>query len=166
MARHDDNRADTADPDHRDRDRLQRNETQDPPADRGARTDLRESDVEQRSSGPKPAKTSVAAAFALAFGVAAFVLVLTILFSPVALVFGIIGIVLGIVGLRMARKTGVTGKGVAIGGLVLSVLSVLIVGALAIGLTTFLNNQGAVDRLERQIDQLRDNLPDVDVPTP
>lgn len=122
--------------------------------------------VEERPGGPKPAKTSLAAAFALAFGVAAFVLTLTVIFSPVGLVLGIIGIILGIVGLLMARKLGVTGKAVAITGLVLSGLSVLIVGALAIGLTTFLNDQGAVDRLEQQIDQLRDNLPDADVPTP
>lgn len=122
--------------------------------------------VEERAGGPKPAKTSLAAAFALAFGVAAFVLVLTVLFSPVGLVLGIIGIILGIVGLLMARKVGVTGRAVAITGLVLSGLSVLIVGALAIGLTTFLNDQGAVDRLEQQIDQLRDDLPDAAVPTP
>lgn len=123
-----------------------------------------EKDVDQRTTDPKPAKTSAAAAIALALGVAALVLVLTVLLSPVALV---LGIVLGIVGIKMAKKVGVTGKGVAITGLVLSVISVLLASTLAIGLTTFLNNEGAVNRLERQVENLKDKLPDdVQVPTP
>lgn len=135
--------------------------------DGGGTREVVERDVEQRTTDPKPAKTSAAAAFALALGVAAFVLVLTVLLSPIALVLGVLGIVLGAVGIKMAKKVGVTGKGVAITGLVLSVISVLLAGALAIGLTTFLNNEGAVNRLEQQVEDLRDNLPDdVQVPTP
>ena len=115
----------------------------------------------------KPAKTSAGAAFALAFGVAALVLVLTAILAPIGLVVGVIGLLLGIVGIVRAGRAGVTGKGVAITGLVLSVLAVLLAGALAVGVTTFLNNQGAVDRLERQVEQLRDRLPrDVKVPQP
>lgn len=132
---------------------------------RTARTDGR------RTGGPAVeqarAKTSAAAAFALAFGVAAFVLVLTAILAPVGLVFGIVGLILGIVGIVTSRRVGVTGKGVAITGLVLSILAVLLAGALAVGVTTFINNQGAVDRLERQVEQLRDQLPrDVNVPQP
>lgn len=133
----------------------------------GETSDHGERDVEQRITDPKPAKTSAAAAFALGLGVAAFVLAVTILLAPIGLVLGILGIILGIIGIRAARKVGVTGKGVAITGLVFSVLSVLIAGTLAIGITTFLNNEGAVNRLEKQVEQLKDKLPDtVDVPTP
>ena len=129
-------------------------------------TDRDEHGYEQRLS-TQPAKTSAAAAFALALGVAAFVLAITILLAPIGLVLGILGLILGIIGIRAAKKTGITGKGVAITGLVFSVLAVLIAGTLAIGITTFLNNEGAVNRLEQQIQQLKDKLPDqVDVPTP
>ena len=106
------------------------------------------------------AKTSAAATFALVFGVSALICVLTAILSLPGLVLGIIGVVLGIVGLRMARRPGVTGRGVAIGGLVLSVLAVVLALAFAAGVTTFVNNESAVDRLERQVQDLRDKLPD------
>jgi hypothetical protein len=121
-------------------------------------------DVEHRI---KPAKTSAAAVFSLVFGLSALLSVLTVILSPLALVLGIIGVVLGVVGLKMAKRVGVTGKGVAIGGLVLSVLALLLAGAIAVGLTTFLNDESAVNRLEQRVEQLREDLPrDVDVPTP
>ncbi|MBQ0905342.1 hypothetical protein [Micromonospora sp. U21] len=104
------------------------------------------------------AKTSAAATFALVFGVAGLFSVLTAILAWVGLVLGIIGIILGIAGLKMARRPGVTGRGVAIGGLVLSILAVLIGLGLAAGITTFLNNEGAVDRLQQQVDDLRDKL--------
>ncbi|WP_422735785.1 DUF4190 domain-containing protein [Micromonospora sp. WMMD729] len=104
------------------------------------------------------AKTSAAATFALVFGVAGLISVLTAILAWVGLVLGIIGIVLGIVGLKMARRPGVTGRGVSIGGLVLSILAVLIALGLGAGITTFLNNEGAVDRLQNQVDNLRDKL--------
>jgi hypothetical protein len=106
------------------------------------------------------AKTSAAAVFALVFGVAALISVLTAILATVGLVLGIIGIVLGVVGLKMATRPGVTGRGVAAGGLVLSALAVVVAVAFAIGLTTFLNDQGAVDRLEQRIEELRDRLPE------
>jgi hypothetical protein len=104
------------------------------------------------------AKTSAAAAFALVFGVASLISVGTVILSVVGLVLGLIGIVLGIVGMRMARRPGVTGRGVAIGGLVLSAIAVLLALAFAAGVTTFLNDEGAVDRLQQQVDDLRDRL--------
>ncbi|WP_433534659.1 DUF4190 domain-containing protein [Micromonospora sp. CA-249363] len=104
------------------------------------------------------AKTSAAATFALVFGVAGLLSVLTAILAWVGLVLGIIGIVLGIVGLKMARRPGVTGRGVAIGGLVLSILAVLIGLGLAAGITTFVNNENAVDRLQNQVNDLRDKL--------
>lgn len=115
----------------------------------------------------KPAKTSAAAAFALVFGVSALITVLTVVFGPIGIILSIIGIVLGSVGIRNAKRVGVTGRGVAIGGLVLSVVALLIAAALAAGITLFINDQSAVDRLEQQVQQLRDQLPDdVNVPQP
>ncbi|MBM0233295.1 hypothetical protein JNW91_16395 [Micromonospora sp. STR1_7] len=108
--------------------------------------------------GDTSAKTSAAATFALVFGVAGLLSVLTAILAWLGLVLGIIGIILGIVGLKMSQRPGVTGRGVAIGGLVLSILAVLIGLGLAAGLTTFLNNEGAVDRLQQQVDNLRDKL--------
>ena len=126
-----------------------------------------DTDFEQRT---KSAKTSAAAAFALVFGVSALICVLAVILSPVGLVLSIIGIILGLVGMRMAKKPGVTGKGVAIGGLVLSVLALLGAISIAIGLTTFLNNEQAVTRLENSVGDLRNQLPtsvpDVDVDAP
>lgn len=115
-------------------------------------------EVEQRVI-TKPARTSAAAAFALIFGVAALLSVLTVILSPVGLVLGVIGLILGLVGIRMARRTGITGKGVAIGGLVLSLLAVLASVTIAVGATTVLNNDTAVNRLQHQVDKLRDKLP-------
>ncbi|MFF5173801.1 hypothetical protein ACFY3U_14315 [Micromonospora sp. NPDC000089] len=111
----------------------------------------------RRTAAPA-AKTSAAATFALVFGVAGLLSVLTAILAWIGLVLGIVGIVLGIVGLRMAARPGVTGRGVAIGGLVLSVLAVLLGLALAAGITTFVNNQGAVDRIQSGVDDLRDKL--------
>jgi hypothetical protein len=111
------------------------------------------------SGGPgTPAKTSAAAAFALVFGVSALLSVLTAILAPVGVALGIIGIILGLAGLKMARRPGVTGRGVAIGGLVLSILAVLIGAALAAGVITVLNDENAVNRLEQQVQDLRDEL--------
>lgn len=115
----------------------------------------------------KPAKTSAAAVFSLVFGLSALLAVLTVVLAPLALVLAVVGIILGVVGIRMAKRVGITGKGTAIGGLVLSVLALLLAITAAIGVTTFLNNEGAVTRLEDQVQNLRDDLPStVDVPQP
>ena len=115
----------------------------------------------------KPAKTSAAAAFALVFGVSSLIAVLTVLFGPLAIVLSIIGIILGVVGIKNSKRVGVTGRGVAIGGLVLSVISLLLGVAMAAGLTFFLNNGQAVDRLEQQVENLKEQLPDnVNIPQP
>ncbi|MFI7208819.1 DUF4190 domain-containing protein [Micromonospora aurantiaca] len=108
--------------------------------------------------GGASAKTSTAAALALVFGVAALFSVLTAILAWIGVVLAIVGIVLGIVGLKMAARPGVTGRGVAIGGLVLSVIALLLGLALGAGITTFLNNEAAVDRLQQQVDDLRDRL--------
>jgi membrane-bound ClpP family serine protease len=132
----------------------------------GRSVDGRSVDVEQRVV-TKPARTSTAAAFALAIGVAALVCVLIVILSPVGLVLGIIGLILGILGLRASRKVGITGKGVAIAGTVLSALAIVISIAFAAGMVTVLNNDSAVERIEQELDKMRDKLPDsVEVPQP
>ena len=107
----------------------------------------------------RPAKTSAAAAFALVFGVSALFCALTGLLSPVALVLGIIGIVLAVVGLKMAKRPGVTGRGVAIGGLVTALLGVVLGGVVLAGLAAVVNDQSQLDRIQRYIDDARTNLP-------
>ena len=104
-------------------------------------------------------KTSAAATFALVFGVSALICALTAILSPAAIVLGIIGVVLGIVGIAMSKRPHVTGKGVAIGGLVTALLGLLVSIGLIAGLATFLNNQSAVDRLENRVQDLRNELP-------
>lgn len=115
----------------------------------------------------RPAKTSAAAAFSLVFGVSALITVLTVLLGPLAIVLSLIGIILGILGVRNAKRVGVTGKGVAIGGLVTSIVALLLGVAMAAGLTFYLNDEQAVDRLEQQVQNLRDDLPeDINIPQP
>lgn len=109
--------------------------------------------------GVTHAKTSAAATFALVFGLAALFCALTAILSPAAVVFGLIGIVLGIVGLKMAKRPGVTGKGVAIGGLVTAVLGLLIGGAVLAGLSAVVNDEQRLDQLQNQIEDLRGDVP-------
>ena len=107
----------------------------------------------------RPAKTSAAAVFSLVFGLSALLSVLTVILGPLGLVLGIIGILLGVFGIRNAKRAGVTGRGVAIGGLVLSIGAVLLGAAMGLGLTFFLNDENAVDRVEQQLQDWRDQLP-------
>lgn len=105
------------------------------------------------------AKTSAAATFALVFGLAALFCALTAILAPAAVLFGIIGIVLGIVGLKMAKRPGVTGKGVATGGLVTAVLGLLLGGAVLAGAAVLVNDEQRLDQLQNQVEDLRDDLP-------
>ena len=121
-----------------------------------------EPEVEHRI---KRAKTSAAAATALAIGAAAFVLTLLVLFFPVALMLGVIGLLLAIVGFRATKKPGITGKAVALIGMLLSVVSIIFGAVYAAGVVTVLNDEAAVNRIEQQVQNLRDRLPNtVDVP--
>ena len=133
-----------------------------PSTDRPGAMATAEPEVEHRI---KRAKTSAAAAIALAIGSAAFVLTLLVLFFPVALILGVIGLLLGIVGFRATKKPGVTGKGVALAAIVLSAVSILLGAVFAAGVVTVLNNESAVNRIEQQVENLRDRLPNnVDIP--
>ena len=107
----------------------------------------------------KPAKTSAAAAFALVFGLAALFCALTAILAPAAVLFGLIGLVLGIVGMKKAKLVGVTGKGVALGGLITAVLGLLLGGAVMAGAAFLVNSPAGIDRVQTELDKLRNNLP-------
>jgi hypothetical protein len=112
-----------------------------------------------RPHGVLPAKTSAAAVFALVFGLAALFCALTAILSPAAVLFGLIGIVLGIAGRKMALRPGVTGRSTATGGLVLSVLGLVLGAAVIAGASVLVNDEARLDQLQNQIEDLRDNLP-------
>jgi hypothetical protein len=113
-------------------------------------------DVEHRV---KPAKTSAAATFALVFGLAALFCALTAILAPAAVLFGIIGIVLGVVGMKKAKLLGVTGKGVALGGLVTAILGLLLGGAVMAGAAVLVNSESGLNRLQTQLEDLQDKAP-------
>jgi len=117
----------TREPDHN---RFADRAPADAPAARVGATVTAEPEVEHRI---KRAKTSAAAATALAIGSAAFVLTLLVLFFPVALILGVIGLLLGIVGFRATKKPGVTGKGVALAAILLGLVSIVLGAAVGLG---------------------------------
>ena len=106
-----------------------------------------------------PAKTSIAAVLALVLGLTSVYMLLTVLLAPVAIVLSIVGVILGVLGYRAARTMGVTGKGVAITGLILSILALAGGIVLVAGVTTYLNDEDAVQRLENWVQDIRDDLP-------
>ena len=138
----------------------------DPPpsrTDAGARTTARMAGTEPLSSDADHRlvnnKTSAAAVFSLVFGLAALFCALTAILSPAAVLFAVIGIVLGIIGLKMAKRPGITGRGVAIGGLVTSVLGLLLGATILAGATAIVNDEQRLDDLQQRIENLRDDLP-------
>lgn len=117
---------------------------------------------EDRGRRILPAKTSAAAAFALVFGVTALFSALTAILAPVAVLLGLIGIVLGVVALKMVKRPGVTGKGVAIGGLVTAVLGLLLGLAVTAGAAVVVNDDAQLDQIQERIDDMRADLPSLD----
>ncbi len=109
--------------------------------------------------GVRRAKTSAAAVFALIFGLSALICALTAILSPVAVLLGITAIIVGIAGIKMARRPGVTGKGVAITGLVMGLLGLLLGGAVIAGASVLVNDERRLDQIQTQIDNLRAKLP-------
>ncbi len=124
-------------------------------------TGVHDRDVEQRviPARTKPAKTSAAAAFGLVFGLSALFCALTAILAPLAVLFGLTGLVLGIVGMKKAKLVGVTGKGVALGGLLTAVLGLLLGGAVLAGAAFLVNSPAGLDRVQSELDKLRNNLP-------
>lgn len=105
------------------------------------------------------AKTSTAAVFGLVFGLSSLLSALTGLLAPLAIVLGIIGIILAGVGLHMSKKPLVTGHGTAVGAMILAIIGTLIGAVLVAGVVTVLNNQSAVNRIEKQLEHAKNNLP-------
>jgi hypothetical protein len=99
----------------------------------------------------------------LIFGLSALLCVLTVVLAPLSGL-AVIGLVLGVVGLKMAKRVAITGKGVAIGGIVLSGVALALAITVVAGVTSVLNDESAVQHLEQQVQKLRDNLPDVGFP--
>lgn len=112
-----------------------------------------------RRHGVKPAKTSAAAAFGLVFGLAALFSALTAILAPAAVLFGLIGVIVAAAGMKKAKLPGVTGRGVAIGGLVTSLLGLILGAAVLAGAAVIVNDEQRLDQLERQITELRADLP-------
>lgn len=108
---------------------------------------------------PQPAKTSAAAVFALVFGLAALFCALTVILSPAAIVFAIIALILAAVAFSKVKKPGVTGKGVAVGGLVTALLGLILGGVVLGGLAAVVNDDAQLDRIQRYLDKARSNLP-------
>ena len=104
-------------------------------------------------------KTSAAAVFALVFGLAALFCALTGILAPAAVVFGLIGLVLGIAGMKMAKRPGVTGKGVATGGLVTAVLGLLLGAGVLAGLAVAVNSESNLNRISEFVDDARSSIP-------
>ena len=123
----------------------------------GDRRERRVVDADDR--GLRRPKTSAAAVFSLVFGLAALFCALTAVLSPLAVVFGLIGLVLGAAGLGRAKRPGVTGRGVAVGGLVTALLGLLLGAAVIIGFGVLINDEARLDQLQSRLDELRGDLP-------
>lgn len=120
----------------------------------------RRDERDEYESRVKPAQTSAAAAFALVFGVSALLFALSVILFPVGLVLSVIGIILGLIGIKRGGEPGLTGKGVAIGGLVLSVIALILSLLIALGITSVLNNESYLNRIERWLQTAQDRLPE------
>lgn len=106
---------------------------------------------ERREVVIRPGKTSTAAAFALAFGVSALITSITVVLAPVGVLLGIIALLLGAVGRRKAALPHLTGKGVAVGGIVTGVLGLLIGITVIAGAAALWSDEGAVAELEQRL---------------
>ncbi len=73
--------------------------------------------------------------------------------------FAVLSLILTVAGLKMAKKPGVTGKGVAIGGLVTALLGLILGGVVIGGLAAVVNDNTQLDRIQHYIDNARAKLP-------
>jgi hypothetical protein len=112
-----------------------------------------------RSHGVLAPKTSAAAVFSLVFGLAALFSALTAILAPAAVLFGIIGLIVAAAGFKMTKRPGVTGRGTTIGGLVTSLLGLLLGAAVLIGAAVVVNDEQQLDRIQNQVENLRNDLP-------
>ena len=115
--------------------------------------------LRERENVLATAKTSAAATFGLVFGLSALFCALTAILAPAAVLFGLIGLVVGLVGIKKGKLPHVTGHKLAIAGVITSVLGLLIGGAVLAGATAIVNNEGALNRISTQVDELKSQLP-------
>lgn len=113
---------------------------------------------------PRP-KTSAAAVFALVFGLSALFCILTVFLAPLGIALGLIAVILGIAGIGKSRRPEITGKGVAISGLVLGLLGLLVGAAILAGVAVYFNDPDNMERVEQELRQLREALP-TEIPNP
>ncbi|MGH8909113.1 MAG: hypothetical protein ACRD0K_22130 [Egibacteraceae bacterium] len=111
---------------------------------------------ERRGPVTTRAKTSAAAALALVFGLSALV---SWFVPPLAILFGVFALILGIAGIGKADGYLVTGKSVAVSGLILGALGLLLSLGVIAGLASFLANEQNLDQIESQLQDLRDQIP-------
>ncbi|MFN8075726.1 MAG: hypothetical protein U0Q15_09925 [Kineosporiaceae bacterium] len=131
------------------------------PATPDTRDDVRE-EYEQRVI-TRRARTSGVAALSLSFGLASAFCAVVVIFAPIAVLLGLVAVVLGVASWRITAKPGLTGRLLGVTGALLGLAGAVFGAAVVLGVTTVLNDQGALDRLERRVEQLRDQLPSVDV---
>ena len=62
-------------------------------------------------------------------------------------------------GLKGANKPAVSGRGVAVGGLVTALLGTILGGVVLGGVAAIVNNQSQLDRIQTYIDDARAKLP-------
>jgi len=110
-------------------------------------------------------KTSAAAAFSLVFGLSAVVSWFT---GPLAVLFGLLGIILGAVGASKAkREHHVTGRGLAITGIVLGLLGLLLGAAVTAGVVFIANDPQSTNFLSDFYNRFSSILPSTsEIPNP
>ena len=119
--------------------------------------------VEERRVVTKRAHTSPAATFSLITGVLAAYTAVLVFLSPADIVLGVAAVLLGLFGMRAASKVGVTGRWLAALGTLLG-LGAILLGTLTLtDVHTSLNDKGAVDRMQQQVDQWRNRVTDANL---
>ncbi|MEE8600697.1 hypothetical protein [Euzebya tangerina] len=105
------------------------------------------------------AVTGTSATLALVFGLGAVIAALAPAFTPLAVLLGLLSLLLGIVGLVSTRKPNVTGRALAVIGLLLGLLGAG-VGAAAIAGYPIdgVNDQSTADDLQRNGQDIRDQI--------
>lgn len=79
---------------------------------------------------------------------------------------GVVALLLAIVGIRRSSRPGITGRGVAIGALAVSALTVVLGVLLLLGVGTALNDPEVADWVERQVQDWQDRMSDTPVTVP
>jgi uncharacterized protein DUF4190 len=77
---------------------------------------------------------------ALVIGVVALVLVVLLIFFPIAFFLGILAVIFGIVGIRRAQRGEANNKNHAIGGLLCGAVAFLLAASIGIRFGTFIND--------------------------